>query len=58
MLVNYGVFSLILMVCTQINMGPFFERFLILAGPEGLGKKNFKRWTQRMPWIENLDDVV
>ena len=42
MLVNYGVFSLILMVCTQINMGPFFERFLILAGPEGLGKKTSK----------------
>jgi hypothetical protein len=32
--------------------------FLFLAGPEGLGKKNFKKQTQRMPWIENLDDVV
>ena len=27
-------------------LGPFFELFLFLAGPEGLGRKNFKIWTQ------------
>ena len=28
------------------QLGPFFELFLQKAGPEGLGRKNFKFWTQ------------
>jgi hypothetical protein len=29
-----------------LTLGPFFELFFILAGPEGLGRKNFKIRTQ------------
>jgi hypothetical protein len=32
----------------SIALGPFFEHFLKKAGPEGLGRKNFKIWTQRI----------
>jgi hypothetical protein len=29
-----------------INIGSIFELFLFLVGPEGLGRKNFRKWTQ------------
>jgi hypothetical protein len=27
-------------------LSPFFERFFILGGPGGFGRKNFRNWTQ------------
>jgi hypothetical protein len=33
-----------------INM--LYQLFFVLAGPEGLGRKNFKIWTQLIPRIE------
>jgi hypothetical protein len=33
------------------QLSPLFERFLFLAGPEGLGRKTFKIQTQ---WISGI----